>query len=108
MTNSRGSTNLMMRCKFCKAEGSVDLELDTLKPYTLEQSGKFGPLIIIEGRGWEPTEWIPADGFKAEGAETGTKFEDIDLADREWSEYDEKAGEAVEILEIESNVIKAK
>ncbi|KAJ1344595.1 hypothetical protein BSLG_000118 [Batrachochytrium salamandrivorans] len=104
MTNSKGSANLIMRCKFCKSEGSVDLELNTVMPYNLEKTGKFSPLIIIEGRGWEPTEWVPAGGFKGEGAETGTKFEEIDLSEREWSDYDEKAGEAVEILEIESSL----
>jgi hypothetical protein len=26
----------------------------------------------------------------AEGAETGTKFEDIDLTEGDWAEYDEK------------------
>ena len=34
--------------------------MDTLKPYTIENSGSFMPFIVVEGRGWEPVEFIPA------------------------------------------------
>lgn len=56
--NSRGVANLVMKCKFCKKEGTLDIERPTLKQYTLENSGKFQPLVVIEGRGWEPVGWI--------------------------------------------------
>nr|KAJ3415129.1 hypothetical protein HK105_001596 [Polyrhizophydium stewartii] len=88
MPNSKGTTNLLMRCKFCKNEGSVDIELNTVRNYSIDDSEKFAPLVVLEGRGWEPTEWVPSvaraaddedqEGFKAEGADSGTKFEDID------------------------------
>ncbi|CAI5929924.1 unnamed protein product [Closterium sp. NIES-65] len=55
----------------------------------------------------EPVEFIPKDGWQAEGAESGTKFEDIDLSDKEFSDYDEKAGESVSILNIESQIKSA-
>ena len=35
----------------------------------------------------------------------GSKFEDVDLSEGEWTEYDEKAGEAVEILSIEHKFV---
>ncbi|KAI8895612.1 UPF0587 protein C1orf123 [Globomyces pollinis-pini] len=108
MNNSRGTANLIMKCNFCKSEGSVDLEMNTLKPYTIENSGKMQPLIVIEGRGWEPVEWIPTIGFRAEGVESGTVFDEIDLTDLEWCDYDEKAGESVDIMDIQSEVKKAK
>ncbi|KAJ2993917.1 hypothetical protein HDV02_001995 [Globomyces sp. JEL0801] len=60
------------------------------------------PLIVIEGRGWEPVEWIPTIGFRAEGVESGTVFDEIDLTDLEWCDYDEKAGESVDIMDIQS------
>ncbi|KAJ3041813.1 hypothetical protein HDV00_008703 [Rhizophlyctis rosea] len=107
-SGSRGVANLVMKCKFCKAEGSANIEIDTLKPYTIEQTGKFAPLVSLEGRGIEPVEWTAADGFTAEGAESGTKFEDIDLSEGDWTEYDEKAGASVEIMELASQIKKLK
>ncbi|KAJ3323868.1 hypothetical protein HDV06_006457 [Boothiomyces sp. JEL0866] len=105
--NSRGVANLVMKCKFCKKEGTLDIEKPTLKSYHVESNGKFQPLVVIEGRGWEPVEWILKNGFAAEGEESGTAFDDIAL-DEDWVEYDEKQGESVEIMNIEYNVTKAK
>ena len=33
---------------------------------------------------------IPQSGWTAQGAESGTKFEDIDLTEGDWADYDEK------------------
>ncbi|KAJ3263044.1 hypothetical protein HK104_006699 [Borealophlyctis nickersoniae] len=105
-SNSRGVANLVMKCKFCKAEGTINLDLDSLNPYTIEKSGKFAPIIRLESRGFEPTEWAPAEDFVAEGVESGTKFEGIDLSENEWAEYDEKGGNSVEILGVETKIKK--
>ena len=48
------------------------------------------------------------DGFSAEGADSGTKFEDIDLSEGDWTEYDEKANASVEIMEVSSQIKKMK
>jgi len=45
--------------------------------------------------------------FLATGAETGTKFEGIDLAEDEWFEYDEKAGEEVSITGVKWEIRRA-
>ena len=39
--------------------------------------------------------------------ETGTVFEDVDLSDLEWTDYDEKTSQPVEIMDIESKIEKA-
>lgn len=46
-------------------------------------------------------EWL------ADGAETNTKFNDIDLVDGEWFDYDEKANEEVSINEIKWEIRRA-
>lgn len=56
MSNSRGSANLVMKCKFCKNEGTVDIVPKSLQSFNSEKRG-FQTLCIIEGRGFEPTEW---------------------------------------------------
>ena len=40
------------------------------------------------------------DGFQVESS-TGTKFDDVDLSEGEWVEYDEKLGDSVGIYELE-------
>ncbi|CAI5995226.1 unnamed protein product [Closterium sp. NIES-64] len=96
-------------CNFCSRVGSISLVEGHGKPFTAEdcENRKFVPLVCLDCRGMEPVEFIPKDGWQAEGAESGTKFEDIDLSDKEFSDYDEKAGESVSILNIESQIKSA-
>ena len=59
----------------------------------------------------EPVAWVPKDGLMAEGAESGTKFTEMDFTEEdEFADYDEKAGESVSIMNITSefNVTKEK
>lgn len=96
-----------MKCKFCNSGGSLDLELKGLKPYSMDSNGQFQPCFSIEGRGWEPIEWVLGAPFKGSGL-TGMPFIDIDLTDREWADYDEKAAVSVEIMEIETKITRPK
>ncbi|KAJ3022299.1 hypothetical protein HKX48_006486, partial [Thoreauomyces humboldtii] len=100
---SQGRTaNLVMKCKQCKNEGTANMMPETLKAYGIESSGKWAPLIQLECRGLEPIAFGTADGWIAEGAETGTKFEELTIGEsEEWAEYDEKASLPVGVTEIE-------
>lgn len=40
------------------------------------------------------------DGFLVQTS-SGQKFEDVDLSEGEWTEYDEKLGDSVEIMELQ-------
>lgn len=48
------------------------------------------------------------DPWEAKGSESETLFEDIDLTENEWAEYDEKSGEPVGISNIEVKFEKEK
>ncbi|CAI5472309.1 unnamed protein product [Closterium sp. Yama58-4] len=106
MKGSRGTANLVQKCNLCSRVGSISLVEGHGKPFTAEdcENRKFVPLVCLDCRGMEPVEFIPKDCWHAEGAESGTKFEDIDLSDQEFSDYDEKAGESVSILNFESQI----
>lgn len=43
----------------------------------------------------------------AEGAESGTKFEGIELQEGEWFDYDEKANDEVSIKELKWDIKRA-
>ncbi|CAG8451321.1 6704_t:CDS:2 [Ambispora leptoticha] len=93
---SRGTANYVMRCSFCKRESSAQFEPKPIKLYTIENSGKFAEMAVIECRGLEFVD------FEPRGAESGTIFDDIDLTDGDWADYDEKAGLPVGISEIKA------
>ncbi|CAM6090691.1 unnamed protein product [Calypogeia fissa] len=98
---SRGQAHLVQKCKFCENVGNMCLIEGRGKPYNIEdsESSGFGPVACFDCRGIEPVEFSWRDGWSADGLK-GTKFEDIDLSDGEWSEYDEKASASVGILNV--------
>lgn len=61
--------------------------------YDIENNGKFQTIVTIECRGLELVDFAPREGWKAKGAESGTVFEDVDLTDGDWADYDEKVCE---------------
>ncbi|CAB4488247.1 DUF866-domain-containing protein [Rhizophagus irregularis] len=107
LPGSRGTANFLMRCKFCKRESSAQFDTSPIKPYTIENNGSFAKIAIIECRGIELIDFEPRAGFKAVGIKSGTVFEDIDLTEGDWAEYDEKGGVPVGISEIKSEFRRA-
>ncbi len=47
------------------------------------------------------------DGFRVEST-SGQVFDNVDLSDAEWVDYDEKLGESVGIMELEHKFVKHK
>ncbi|KAL6050846.1 CXXC motif containing zinc binding protein [Balamuthia mandrillaris] len=99
VTGSRGSANLVVRCKFCKREHSLDIEG---APSSLEKSGKMTNLVMFECRGLEPIEWDPRNGFDVQ-TESGTAFSDVNLSE-DWCEFDEEANESVGIYNLKWSI----
>lgn len=48
------------------------------------------------------------NGWLVDGFESGTKFSDVDLTEKEWADYDEKAKTTVGIYEIEHEFAREK
>lgn len=76
--------------------------------YTGESSGKFKKIVVFDCRGAEPTEFSPRTGWIVKSAENGQQFEDVDLSEDDWVEYDQKNKVSVGIYEFESNFVKIK
>ncbi|GAA0155023.1 hypothetical protein LIER_12849 [Lithospermum erythrorhizon] len=91
LTKSKGTTNLVQKCKFCGRDGTITMIPGRGSPLTLElsESGKFAPLMAFDCRGFEPMDFVFATGWRAESIE-GTKFDEIDLSGDDFTEYDEK------------------
>jgi len=85
--------------------------------YDIQDNNKFKTIVTFDCRGLEPVDFDPRDGWKikgykeiedGEGEETSTVFEDVDLSDKEWADYDEKSGEATCISEFEVKFVVIK
>jgi len=99
VTGGKGSTaHFVWRCGLCKRESSAKFE-STITPYKSENA-QFEPLLVIECRGLEFTDFDPRGTWKCVGTK-GTMFE-AELEDGEWNEYDEKAALPVRIFEFKS------
>lgn len=47
-----------------------------------------------------PTPWLAQAGFVVEGA-SGKVWEDVDLAEKEWVDFDDKSNESVSIMDLQ-------
>ncbi|CAO3650444.1 unnamed protein product [Cunninghamella echinulata] len=96
-----------MRCKFCKRESTAQFEINSKTiPYT--KSGEFQKIAVFDVRGLEMVDFSPREPWSAKGTESGTPFEEIDLTEQEWADYDEKSNEPVGISNIEVQFKKEK
>ncbi|XP_053549430.1 CXXC motif containing zinc binding protein isoform X1 [Bombina bombina] len=100
LKGGRGSASMVQKCKLCSRENSIDILSSSLRPYNAEDSDTFKTIVEFECRGLEPVDFQPQAGFAAEGAETGTRFNEINLQEKDWTDYDEKAKESVGIYEV--------
>jgi hypothetical protein len=105
LEGSKGTANFVLR--WSKAEQQSYMKIVPLKKvtglYTDADSGKWIAILGIECRGIEITEYVPGFDFDAETS-GGTKFNGIDLTEKEWTEYDEDADLSVSIMEFESRI----
>lgn len=76
--------------------------------YTADDAGKFKTIVAFDCRGVEPVEFSPRAGWLVKAAENGPEFDDVDLSEDDWVDYDTKNEVPVGISEFQSNFIKLK
>ncbi|RWS13198.1 UPF0587 protein C1orf123-like protein [Dinothrombium tinctorium] len=106
MKGSRGEANLALKCKLCGRENSVSILNDFLNVYQLEDSNEFKTIVVFDCRGVEPTDFSPRIGFTAEAVDSNTKFDNINLEENEWVDYDEESKSSVGIYDLKHQFIK--
>ncbi|KAL3267410.1 hypothetical protein HHI36_011539 [Cryptolaemus montrouzieri] len=104
----KSDTHFSARCKLCGRENSLSIVDGTNAKYKNDDQGNFKSIVTFDCRGIEPVEFTPTDGWivKVEGS---TKlFEDVNLAEKEWVEYDEKINQSVGIYDFKFQFVKIK
>ncbi|KAH8739163.1 hypothetical protein FG386_001030 [Cryptosporidium ryanae] len=106
MDNSRGTANYVMRWDSDKRQSTIScVKLNNISnmKVTFENSGKFVPIAAFDCRGINITKWNPTFGYVAV-SNSGKKFDNIDLSELEWCDFDENTNESVGIYNITSEL----
>jgi hypothetical protein len=74
--------------------------------YTGENSGSFVTVLGMECRGLVPKRWIPGADCFCESV-GGKKFDDVDLTEGEWADYDDENDAPVSIMGLEHTIERA-
>ncbi|KAK4043529.1 putative UPF0587 protein [Parachaetomium inaequale] len=69
-------------------------------PYQQTEPAKAQKIIEFDCRGLEFTEFLPEGEWLADGIESNTKFDGVELSEGEWFDYDEKAGDEMTPAEL--------
>eukprot|EP00877_Chromochloris_zofingiensis_P005867 jgi/Chrzof1/1533/Cz10g11130.t1 len=104
LSGSKGTANYVMKwAKDSRKEAYINLTeiKGVTRSYTGDDDGKFVPIMGFECRGLDPIAFYPQDQWNVQTT-SGKTFEDVDLSDKEWCDFDEKLGESVGIYEFES------
>mmetsp|Transcript_16612 Transcript_16612/g.28513 ORF Transcript_16612/g.28513 Transcript_16612/m.28513 type:complete len:170 (+) Transcript_16612:84-593(+) len=109
LSGSKGSAHYVMKFdKGSRREATISvIDVKGVAPGALTaedaEKRKFAPIAAFECRGLELIGYRPEGDWIVQAANSKTKWEDVDLSEGEWTEYDEKApggGESVGIFNI--------
>ncbi|KAJ2920374.1 hypothetical protein MD484_g175, partial [Candolleomyces efflorescens] len=99
--------HFVWKCGNCKRESSAKFDTSRAVKSYVAENGQLQPILEIECRGLEFTGFDPSGIWKCTGAESGTKFDEVDLNEPEWVDYDEKAQLPVGVSEFKSEWSRA-
>jgi len=96
------------KCGTCKREANAKFETAfQTKPYSSE-NGHLEPFLTLDCRNLEFVGFDPTQGiWKCVGVDSGTVFNEVDLIDNEWTDYDEKATLPVGVSKVEGEWSRA-
>ncbi|ELT99147.1 hypothetical protein CAPTEDRAFT_183158 [Capitella teleta] len=107
LKGGRGHASLVLKCKGCMRENSIDIIQDSIGKYTMDDCPKFKTIVAFDCRGVEPIAFDPRVSWSAEGEETRSPFA-VDLSQGDWADFDEKNSESVGIYELENQFVSLK
>lgn len=123
--------NFYMKCKLCSRENSIDILPGTNGMYIIfirlcwrlamrvyicrftvsylaDDNEKLKTIVCFDCRGVEPVDFSPRIGWLIKASDGGQSFEEVDLSDDDWTEYDQKNKVSVGVYSFESQFIKLK
>ncbi|PRT52788.1 hypothetical protein B9G98_00408 [Wickerhamiella sorbophila] len=105
--HTRGEFSFVMKCKMCKRTGTILVHSVSKNGYSSEDA-KSVNMATFDVRGLRLIEFVPDGLFKCESAHSAAKFDEVELIDGEWYDYDESASSEVSIQNVEWSLVKLK
>lgn len=68
--NAKGY-NMVIKCKMCSRENSIDIVEDSTDVYDEKDTGKFKSIVTFDCRGIEPIDFDPREGFVVKSCNNG-------------------------------------
>ena len=97
---SRGSANLLLKFPAATTPAAISVAASDKHGTTAyTKSGEFQPILAVECRGAQPFEWTPT-GFYVAHAPSGTTFDQVDLQDGDWCDFDADADCSVGVFNV--------
>ncbi|KAF7637281.1 hypothetical protein Mgra_00003247 [Meloidogyne graminicola] len=106
LTKGKGVCHISAKCSFCGRINTLEILTNSYLPYVKNE--EFQTIVKFECRGLEPINFDPRIGWCCTGTESNSVFEEIDLNNKEWFDYDEKANLPVEIKEMDFKFLVVK
>ncbi|KAH8835752.1 hypothetical protein DL96DRAFT_1702719 [Flagelloscypha sp. PMI_526] len=107
LSAGKGTANFVWKCGMCKREHSAKFESkSTTLPYS-DETGNFAPFLTIECRGLEFIGFDPRVRDMEVQRNEGSPFTEVEFAEDDWTDYDEKAALPVGVSEFESEWSRA-
>ena len=104
MVGSRGKATYVAKCKFCERVSSLNFVKGSISEYNAEDSEELRTIARFEGRGWNIVSFYPRGGFRCVSVNSETVFDNLDLNEGDWNEYDEKGECVVGIFNLKGHV----
>ena len=104
ISGSRGTFNFAMKCKVCAKVITISILPRSVFPY--HDSENFQKIAQFDVRGAKITHWRAPSGFNVVCG-SGFVFEDINIEEADWVEYDNQGQTLVGVYEIETKVENA-
>mmetsp|Transcript_9959 Transcript_9959/g.11568 ORF Transcript_9959/g.11568 Transcript_9959/m.11568 type:complete len:169 (+) Transcript_9959:78-584(+) len=104
LTGSKGTAHFILKWDGAKKESYINVveEVKGLEFGFDSEKNEFQTIAVFECRGMEPFAWIPKGDMIAEATGNKSKtWNDIDLTEGEWAEYDDANDASVQILDIQ-------
>ncbi len=87
---------------------SADIIPEMITKYTSDDSNSFKTICGFDCRGVSIIDFSPRVGFTCEATDSGTRFEDVNLEDNDWCDYDETSNASVRVSDLEFKFVTIK
>lgn len=78
----------------------------SLRSYNLEDDGQYKQLAQFDCRGCVPIKFEPIANFACKNSNCGKYYENVNVSNDDWVEFDEESGESMGVYDFKSRFIK--